>query len=171
MSSTPWWSVLTPGEIAALRSRVMDRIRARFAAALGAEVEDVVHHAFLALIRNRAHVSPDNDGLFRYLVVAAQNAALDRIKTESLRAQRRAEAVKPPPDDPTPLWAVLLREKNQAIRDFLDELDEVDRFMVWSHVVDGKSIQAVAREVGIGWHRAAARIQQVLSSMRRLLMD
>ncbi|HRX87473.1 MAG TPA: sigma-70 family RNA polymerase sigma factor [Phycisphaerae bacterium] len=144
---------------------------ARFAAVLGAEVEDVVHHAFLALFRNREHISPQDDGLYRYLIVAARNAALDRIKTERLRSQRRGDAPPPTVEDTSGVGELLVREKTQAIRDFLGELDELDRFIVWSHVVDGKSIHAVARELGIGWHRASTRLQRILGALRRLLMD
>jgi transposase len=50
-------------------------------------------------------------------------------------------------------------------------LEELDRLIVWSHVVDGESVQAIARRLGIGWHRVNATIQRVLVELRQVLLD
>jgi len=167
----PWWVALTPGELTALRNRVLRATEARFAPTLGPEVEDAVHHAFVALFRNRESISPDNDGLYRYLLVAARRAALDRIKTESLRAHRRREAAGMADSDSAGLAHLLLHENKAAVQTFLGELPELDRFIIWSHVVDGRSIHAIAQELGIGWHRASAILERVLGGLRRLLVE
>jgi RNA polymerase sigma factor (sigma-70 family) len=167
----PWWATITPAELADLRRRVVQSISKRFAPTLGAEVEDVVQHAFAALLRNRAVIASDNDGLYRYLVVAARRAALDRIKTDRLRAERRPRAASPTDPGGSPLFQVLLREKKTTIRRIFDELEELDRLIVWSHVVDGESVQAIARRLGIGWHRVNATIQRVLVELRQVLLD
>jgi RNA polymerase sigma factor (sigma-70 family) len=170
VSVTPWWARITPEELAALRHRVVRATATRFAAVAEPEVEDAVHHAFVALFRNRASISAENDGLYRYMVVAARRAALDRIKTETLRAGRRHEAARVTEFGPSALAEVLLRENKQAIRTFLGELDQLDRFILWSHVVDGRSIHAIAQELGIGWHRASATVERLLGELRRLLV-
>jgi RNA polymerase sigma factor (sigma-70 family) len=171
MSRKPWWVTMTPEELSTLRRRALRTIEARFRATLGVETEDVLHHAFVALFRNRDSVSPEDDGLYRYLVVAARRAALDRIKTAALRADRREHAAKPAHHDHTPLVETLLREKKAEVREIFDELDEVDRLLLRRHVIEGQSLNAVARELGIGWHRADAAVKRILTRIRRMLLD
>ena len=171
MSRKPWWVTVESGELAALRRRLLRTVHARFGQSLGAEVEDAVHHAFVALFRNRTSISSDNDGLYRYLVVAAQRAALDRVRTAGLRSRRRREGLPQRNATHSPLMEILLREKKGQIRKFFGELDELDRLIVWRHVVDGRTIHAVAREFGVGWHRADETISRVLRELRRLLVD
>jgi DNA-directed RNA polymerase specialized sigma24 family protein len=62
-------------------------------------------------------------------------------------------------------------KKKTTIRRIFDELEELDRLIVWSHVVDGESVQAIARRLGIGWHRVNATIQRVLVELRQVLLD
>ena len=162
---------MTPERLTALRERALRTIEARFHATLGCETEDVLHQAFVALLLNRECVSPENDGLYRYLIVTARRAALDRIKTAALRADRREHAAKPAHDDHSPLVETLLREKKSQVREILDELDELDRLLIRKHVIEGASLNAAARELGIGWHRADTTVKAVLARIRRTLLD
>ena len=50
-------------------------------------------------------------------------------------------------------------------------LDELDRLVVWSHIVDGKSIRAIARDLDLNWHRVAGIIEGTLRKVRRQLMS
>lgn len=170
MSRKPWWVTISPAELVALRQRLMRTLHARFGQTLGSEIEDAVHQAFVALLRNRESISSDNDGLYRYLLVASRRSALDRIKTQNLRSRRR-DALPKPVSDLSPLVEVLLREEKSNIRRFFDELDELDRLIVWRYVVDGQSVNALAQELNLGWHRVDATITRVLAALRRLLVD
>lgn len=170
MSSERWWQTLGADDILTLRRRVLSALRRQFAATPVAEVEDAVHQAFVALFRNRERISADNDGLYRYLLVAARRSALDRLRTVRLRESRRSDvAARVLPAEMDDESA--RREKNEAIREIFCELGELDRLILWSHVVDGRSINAIARELGVNWHRVAQAVERAVRRIRRRLAD
>jgi RNA polymerase sigma factor (sigma-70 family) len=129
-----------------------------------------VHQAFVALFRNRERVVSDNDGLYRYLLVAARRSSLDRLKTARLRESRRADlAARGAALDAGDQSSI--REKNEAIREIFCELGELDRLILWSHVVDGQSINAIARELDLNWHRVSQAIERAIRRIRRRIKD
>ena len=63
-------------------------------------------------------------------------------------------------------------EKNEEIlqiRKIFCELEDLNRLVLWSYVVDGQSINAIARQLGIGWHRVAYMIEHSLNRFRQHL--
>ncbi len=171
MSSNRWWHTLTADDIVELRRRVLAAVTSQFAHTPAAEVEDAVHHAFVALFRNREAISSDADGLFRYLLVAARRAALDRVKTERLRSARRPQVAQAAAAQADPGLPGDELEKKSIVREIFYELDELDRLILWSHVVEGRSINAIARETGRNWHQVAASLKQALDRIRRRLSE
>ena len=64
------------------------------------------------------------------------------------------------------------QEKNEEIlqiRKIFCELEDLNRLVLWSYVVDGQSINAIARQLGIGWHRVAYMIEHSLNRFRQHL--
>ena len=170
MSRASWWTTLTADELIRLHRRVLHSIGAKFSSQLGSEVEDVVQEGFVALFSHRDTIRSENDGVYRYWWVAARNRALDRLKKKETRAG------KPPPprkaaEVASPASQMDRLEKNEAIQKIFCELNQLDRFIIWCRVVDGRSVQSIAREVDLDWHRVANTIDRVLEQFRRQLLD
>jgi RNA polymerase sigma factor (sigma-70 family) len=174
MADAPWWTTLSEAELLELRRRCLKYLRTKFGAQIEAELEDVVQKAFVALLRRRESVSPVDDGLFRYLRTVARNAAIDRLKAvrhQCVDAQIRAaqgqadlltDRVR---EEPAPSS----EEEKERIREFLCALSDLDRLVLWSHVVEGKSVRAIARDLDLNWHRVAGILRATLDRVRRKL--
>ncbi len=177
MSSKPWWSVITSRELFALRKRLVRYLSESFGREIHRESEDLVQHAFLVLLRNKERVLPDDDGLFRYVRRVAKNAALDRIKSAAVRLHvptahgvpADTAAEKTPTVQPSVLTQLEKNEEIRQIRKIFCELDDLDRLVLWSYVVDGVSINAIARQLGISWQQVSHLIEQSLARFRRRL--
>ncbi len=188
MSSKRWWTVISSREICQLRKRLLSYLGRSFTSIVSADREDLVQQALLILIRNKERVLPDDDGLFRYLRRVAKNAALDltkssahRIATARTRSDTRvsvgAPALKGFSDvaqlldfDANSLSAPAQTEKKeeiQEIRRIFCELDDLTRLILWSYVVDGQSINAIAEQLGKNWHQVDYMIEQSLERFRR----
>ncbi|GJM25540.1 MAG: hypothetical protein DHS20C16_19550 [Phycisphaerae bacterium] len=161
-----------------------------FSSVATADHEDLVQEALLILIRNKEQVLPDDDGLYRYIRRVAKNAALDLTKSAAYQKQATKHTVRsrvpvgpPAPKrrsdepqlvDPTPASpsAQAQSQKNEEIlqiRKIFCELDDLNRLVLWSYVVDGQSVNAIAKQLGIGWHRVAYIIEHSLNRLRRHL--
>jgi RNA polymerase sigma factor (sigma-70 family) len=174
MADAPWWTTFSAAELLELRRRCLEYLHSRFGAEIEAELEDVVQRAFVALLRRRESVSPDDDGLFRYLRTVARNAAIDRLKTirqhradaQIRAAQRQGEPLTDPMrEEPGPSSG----EEKERIWEFLCALSDLDRLVLWSHVVEGKSVRAIARDLDLNWHRVAGILRATLDGVRRKL--
>lgn len=174
MADFPWWTTITTAELLDLRRRLLEYVKLGFGNALKAELEDVIQQAIVVLFRRRESVKADNDGLFRYLKTVARNAALDRIRA----AQRRREHLPRLISEreryaPTlPVAAIppaALAEENEKIWKIFCALDDLDRLVIWSHVVNGRSIRAIAHDLDLDWHRVAEIIEEALRRVRRQL--
>ncbi|HEY3246085.1 MAG TPA: sigma-70 family RNA polymerase sigma factor [Phycisphaerae bacterium] len=163
----PWWTRIQADEVARLRARLLHFVRAKFGPSL-AEVEDIVQHAFVMLFRERQKVQAENDGLYRYLHVVARNHGLDRLKSARLRRERLAEAAEHLAHR-RPIAPAAGRDDIAAVRAFFCELDELDRLILWSHVVEGRPLSAIATELNLNWHEVAGTVQRVLHRLRQKL--
>ncbi len=165
---------MTTSELLDLRRRLLGYVRAQFGGVLGAELEDVVQHAFVVLFRRRARLRPENDGLYRYLQAAARHAALDRIKAIKVRQKQVPPTLSEPArrmatDAAGGLLPEGVPDEAEKIWKIFRALDDLDRLILWNHVVEGKSIRAIAREVDLNWHRVAGIIERTLRDVRREL--
>ena len=175
MPEQAWWTTVSAAELLDLRRRLLEYVRAEFGSALKAELEDIVQHAFTVLFRQRESLKADDDGLYRYLKTVSRHAALDRIGA----AQRRQEHLPEYASErgrylqqrlPIPgMPPEALAEENEKIWQVFRALDDLDRLVIWSHVVDGKSIRAIARDLDLNWHRVAGIIEATLRRVRREL--
>ena len=171
MTTSYWWRSISTAELLGLRRRLLERVTAEFGGTLKAELEDVVQQAFAILFRHRESVKADNDGLYRYLKTVSRHVALDRVKAARRRqaylaglsqdSKGRAAA-----SDAESTLSEELAEENEKIWQIFCALDDLDRLVMWSHVVEGRSIRAVARDLGLNWHRVAAIIEETLRSVR-----
>lgn len=169
-----WWTEISTEELLGLRRRVLQQVEIEFGPTLNAELEDVVQHAFAVLFQFRDRVSAERDGLFRYLKTVARHAAMDRVKFlqhrrnpqlhSSARDTSRASSSTSPVVPPGQLI-----EENEKIWQVFCALDDLDRLVIWSHVVDGKSIRAVCRELDLNWHRVAAIVEESFRKFRKQL--
>ena len=172
MAGLSWWTTISTAELLRLRRRLVQHVKIQFGSTLKAELEDVVQHAFTVLFRHRGSVNADNDGLYRYLKTVSRRAALDWIKGAKRRqdhlretiAKHRGHALKLPIPGIPPEE---LREQSEKIWRIFCALDDLDRLVVWSHVVDGKSIRAVSRDLDLNWHRVAGIIDETLRLVRK----
>lgn len=173
MPDLPWWTIISTTELLDLRRRLAKHVRATFGNTLGVESEDVVQHAFVVLFQRRERVKPERDGLYRYLQTVARNAALDRMKTTRVRRKHHSEVVSKDRDrapsgiafaEP-PLAGPV--EENEKIWRVFCALNDLDRLVLWSHVVERQSIRAIARDLDLNWHRVAGIIEGALRRIRR----
>jgi len=171
MSRKPWWTELTADKILHLRRRVLRRLDKEFASSLGTETQDVVQQAFVALLRNRPEVHPEHDGLYRYLLVVARRVALDRLRQVRHRKTPRHRMPPGSTSPPSPAQQAVLREESEEIRKVFRELGELDRLIVWSHIVERRSIRAIAGDLDLGWHQVADTVKRVLHDIRRRMGD
>ena len=176
MAQASWWTTIPTAELLDLRRRLLEHLGAEFGGALKAELEDIVQHAFAGLFRRRENVTADNDGLYRYLKTVSRHAALDRIRAArrrqehlpELTAERDRRVSRAPVPGIPPEG---LAEENDNVWKVFCALDELDRLVVWSHIVDGKSIRAIARDLDLNWHRVAGIIEGTMREVRRQLMS
>ncbi len=174
MSNSPWWTTISTADLLVLRRRLVADVRGEFGDALDTEVEDIVQHAFVVLFKRRLRVKVDEDGLYRYLKTVARNAARDRVRTMRRRQKPLPEAAlrrgqhalkgavpAPPPEGAT--------EEHEEIWEVFCALGELDRSILWSYVVEGQSIRAIARELDLNWHHVAGIIEKALRAVRRKL--
>jgi RNA polymerase sigma factor (sigma-70 family) len=174
MSHIPWWTSIDAAQLLELRRRLLEGLRSQFSA-LGAEdLEDIVQQAFVQVFRRPESVTVENDGLFRYLATASRNLALDRKKTGTLRQERikrvggtplesESETTVPPVEPP------ITPSESEEIWQILRALPELDRLILWSYVVQGKSTRQVARELGLNWHTVARSVDRSIRRIRQIL--
>ena len=60
-------------------------------------------------------------------------------------------------------------DEGEKIWEVFCALDELERLVLWSHVVEEKSIRAVARDLNLNWHKAARILDGALRRIRRAL--
>ena len=60
-------------------------------------------------------------------------------------------------------------EEKERIWEFLCALSDLDRLVLWSHVVEGKSVRAIARDLDLNWHRVSGILRTTLERVRRKL--
>jgi RNA polymerase sigma factor (sigma-70 family) len=190
MSNKPWWTVISSRELFQLRARLLSYLDESYSGILAADREELVQEALLILIRNKDRVLPDDDGLFQYARRVAKNAALDLVKSAAYRmATARSTGGSQAPVGPSASQkpakvgqfrgpstispsASAQTEKNEEIRrirEIFCELDDLNRLILWSYVVDGQSINAIAKQLDINWHRVAYMIEQSLNRFRQHL--
>lgn len=170
--SSCWWTTISTGELLDLRRRLLEHVKVQFGNTLKAELEDIVQHAFAVLFRRREGVKAESDGLYRYLKTVSQHAALDRIRTAKRRqghlvGRSNAEGVDRGSGLPSPgISPEESREQNEKIWSVFCALDDLDRLVIWSYVVDGKSIRAISGDLGLNWHRVAGIISKAMRLLR-----
>ena len=170
MTASPWWTTISTAELLDLRRRLLRHLQVQFGSTLKDELEDIVQHAFAVLFGRRKSVKADNDGLYRYLKTVSQHRALDGIKAARRRRAHQSDIMsererrvprsgahgipEEPANDSKNIWQVFCA------------LDDLDRLVIWSYVVDGKSIREIARELDLNWHRVAGIIERTLRRVR-----
>jgi RNA polymerase sigma factor (sigma-70 family) len=171
MPQDAWWTSLNASSLLALRSRLLAYVRSSFGKSLPDEAEDIVQQAFASLYGQREQVSPDDDGLFRFLRTAARNLALDRIRSANRRKkhfERVLAAVRASaPGREAP--SLEADEENEKVWQVFCALDELERLLVWSHAVEGKSIRAISQELNLNWHRVADMLYSALRRLRKAM--
>jgi RNA polymerase sigma factor (sigma-70 family) len=171
MPNERWWTTLSTNSLLELRNRLLVYVRAAFGHALAADIEDIVQQAFVALYRQRDRVSARDDGLFRFLKTTARNLALDRMRKVRRRLRHFDRIVSNCPDtseQPTtsPLESA---EEKARIWEVFCALGELERLVLWSYAVEGKSVRAIARDLDLNWHRVAVMLYKALREMRKSL--
>ncbi len=188
MSNNPWWTVISSKEIFQLRTRLSRYLEASFSSTVSSDRDDLVQHALLMLIRSKERVLPDDDGLFRFARQVAKNAALDLVKSKAhqLSAARGkigskisvgasaeseltdiARYLNPTNATTSSPAQSVKNEEILRVRKIFCELDDLNRLVLWSYVVDGNSINAIARQLDIDWHRVSDLIVESLDRLRQ----
>ncbi len=152
-----------------------DRLYARYARPLSgfiraylrepSEVEDLLHEAFLTVLRQR-HASDRVQSFRAWLFAVARNLCLKRARTQQ-RAGRAAEALRqltalPPPDAEAELAArERLTRLERAVRSLPSELAEVYRLRG-----SGLSYQEVAEVLAIPVGTVKWRVHELVEHLR-----
>jgi RNA polymerase sigma factor (sigma-70 family) len=167
MPHPPWWTTLTAAELLRLRQRLIEHIRAEFPGRLEIDPEDLVHHAFTVLFERRHRVKPERDGLFRYLTTVARNAGLDQVRR--LGRSGTPRTLQGPIEAPDSTENADAADEQTKIWQIFCALGDLERLIVWSHVVEKQPVRAIARELDLNWHRVARTIDSALRRIRREL--
>ena len=169
-----WWKEISTDQILALRRRLLQYLDAEFGSTLKTELEDVTQHAFSVLFQRRNRVSTERDGLFRYLKTVARRSAIDRRRVSASRRKPRKKSTATTAgrasSSTSPITPPAQRlEENEKIWQVFCALDDLDRLVIWSHIVDEKSIREVCRELDLNWHRVSAIVEAALREFRNRL--
>ena len=171
MTALPWWKTISTAELLDLRRRLLGHLQVQFGSTLKGELEDVVQHAFAVLFGRRESVKADNDGLYRYLKTVSQHKAVDGIRAARRQRAHDSELISER-ERRAPMWGAhgipseQLAKESEKIWQVFCALDDLDRLIIWSHVVDGKSIRAIARDLDLNWHRVAGIVEGTLRRVR-----
>ncbi|UCG31583.1 MAG: sigma-70 family RNA polymerase sigma factor [Phycisphaerales bacterium] len=171
ISNEPWWTTLSASSLLELRQRLLRYVRAAFGHILAADIEDIVQQAFVALYRQREKVNAKDDGLFRFLKTTARNLSLDHMRKARRRRKHFDQIVSSSPD-PSEWDAVSpleFAEEKDRIWEVFCALSELERLVLWSYAVEGKSVRAIARDLDLNWHRVAVMLYKALRQMRKSL--
>jgi len=163
-----WWESISEEELVALRRRLLLLLRMNFPGCGISDLEDTVQAAFLGMLVHRENVSPERDGLFRYLRTAARNHMIDRWRHTRVRECPKTPHTGPvagrePPD------ALVHAENIERIKEYLHQLDDLSRWIIWRHVVDGASIRAVAQGLNRDRHAVKGILEAAFARVRRLI--
>lgn len=169
MNQPSWWTTITTADLLTLRRRLLAFVRKEFGPALDAE--DVVHQAFLKLFQRRGEVDAAGDGLFRYLCTVARHAATDQVRTRQAREQRLPDAARTRawrrPSGPSPTEHAGQESDFEKAMKIFRALDDVDRLVIWRHVVDGSSLRSICRDLDLEWHQVLSIIERAMRRFRR----
>ncbi len=174
MPDRNWWQEIPSGTLLELRKRALARLGRQFPTLSNSQREDIVQQAFVSMFQRRQSIQPDDDGLFRYMTKCMRNDAIDlrRAKTRDAKAQDKIiQSQKLPSSSPKEANSGLTAEENQEIWEIYCALSDLERLVLWSHAVDGKSIRSVSGELGISWHRAMSITVRTMAKMRAQLLD
>lgn len=162
---------MQPETVLKLRSRLLSDLVVGFGPKLQADREDIVQLAFVELMRYSKDVTSDDDGLYRCLRTIARRNAIDRI-----RSQRRARTKlgelpqpsrlghRPPTDTDFPYQST--DQASSRIWDIYCALGDLERLVLWKHVIEGRSIRSIAAEQNMSWHSVAGIIESALDRVR-----
>jgi|GEM_PF-5299507 len=166
MPNRPWWETISAEDLVALRRRLLRRLQQDFPGYKLSDLEDAVQGAFLNALGNRERIAAENDGLFRYLGTAARRRVIDRWRYSKVRE----DATKPlmgPAQSREPPDALAHAERIEKIKEYLHQLDDRSRFIIWKHVAHGLPIKAIAEQLQCDRHTVSRVLQSAVIQVRR----
>ena len=130
--------------------------------------KDIAQDVFLILWDNREKIDTSYPAK-AYLLTLARNRALDYLKhqrVEESNEQELAEWLDNAPED----WRAI-EEREERLRQKMQELSEKQRTAIVKCVVDGKTYQEAAAEMGISVNSLKTHLARGLAFLRSELTD
>ena len=130
--------------------------------------KDIAQDVFLILLNNRQKIDTSYP-VKAYLVTLARNRALDYLKhrqVQEINQREIAEWTKNTPED----WKTI-EERENRLREKMQQLTEKQRTAITKCVVDGKTYQEAAAEMGISVNSLKTHLARGLAFLRSELTD
>lgn len=125
--------------------------------------KDIAQDVFLILLNNRQKIDTSYP-VKAYLVTLARNRALDYLKhrqVQEINQREIAEWTKNTPED----WKTI-EERENRLREKMQQLTEKQRTAITKCVVDGKTYQEAAEEMGISVNSLKTHLARGLAFLR-----
>ncbi len=133
------------------------------------QAEDAIHDAFTRLFR---HTGKPKGNPAAYMYMSVRNAAIDQIRRNVRDRQRRQsiyEQVDPAAvgQTHTPAHAALDTERQQAVRDAMDNLSDEQREVIVMKMYGGLTFEQIAESVGAPLSTITSRYRRGLDRLER----
>ena len=131
--------------------------------------EDCLSETALRVWERSGQFDPARGSWTAWLTAVARNTALDHARRQARRhAVGQVEEHMPSPE-PTPEEAVLLRERQEAVRRALERLSGSDRALFYRKYYYRQSTAQIAAELGLSQRAVEGRLYRLKKRLRTLL--
>ena len=140
------------------------------------EAEDVLQELFLQIWEKSSSFDVGRGNVYTWVVTLARNRAIDRIRSKQYRMQDQADPdfgidSLSNPADPTPLDAVMMRERTEFIRQALQTLPKEQREAIEIAYFGGRSQSEIAAQLNVPLGTVKTRMRQGMKKLQTQLME
>ncbi|WP_238420313.1 sigma-70 family RNA polymerase sigma factor [Gordonia sp. 'Campus'] len=132
--------------------------------------EEIVQEAFLQYWLNAGDYSPARGSVITWMMTIAHRRAVDRVRVESMQAERISEygvqSVEPEEPRNLPLEAVMAADEVVALHSCLERLTDLQRGCIEMSYFRGLTYPQVAERLGTPLPTAKSRIRDGLRTLR-----
>ncbi len=139
------------------------------------EAEDILQELFVQIWEKAALFKSSRGNVYTWLMTLARNRAIDRIRSKQYRAQGQVnsefgvESIVNP-DDPSPLDAVMIRERSEVVHLALATLPVEQREVIQIAYFGGHSQSEIAAQLNVPLGTVKTRMRQGMKKLQIHLM-